>query len=255
MIKQLWGRTVEITIRSAGSNLIVAQFPTVEARDQILEEGPWPLHNQPPIVRKWEPSITSLEFNLSRLSFWVQLSNLPLELFTQRGIGCVVSVLGRALYTDRITSQRKRLAFARVCVEIQVTKEIPKKIEVLLRGRVVEVMVSVPLLPLKCPKCNLFGHTEKTCVKLVEVKQWQPKKDDRPSMEEKERVFLDRGKKLLDMVATNNQGKKSVLRNEIGSSSKVQRRAGSVSGFAMLQVEEGIRKMLSNLRIRMLGIV
>ncbi|XVF57183.1 hypothetical protein PTKIN_Ptkin06aG0183500 [Pterospermum kingtungense] len=116
------------------------------------------------------------------------------ELFTQRGIGCVASVLGRALYTDRITSQRKRLAFARVCVEIQVTKEIPKKIEVLLRGRVVEVMVYVPLLPLKCPKCNLFGHTEKTCVKRVEVKQWQPKKDDRPSMEEKEGVFLDRGK-------------------------------------------------------------
>ncbi|XVF79070.1 hypothetical protein PTKIN_Ptkin14bG0189800 [Pterospermum kingtungense] len=226
MIKQLWGRIGEVTIRSAGLNLIVVQLSTVEARDQILEGGPWHFHNQPLIVRKWEPGISSLEFNLSRLPVWVQLSNLPLELFTQRGIGCVASVLGRPLYMDRITAQRERLAFARVCVEIEVTKEIPKKIEVLLRGRIVEVMVSVPWLPLKCSKCNIFGHTEKDCMK----KQMVVSTEEKEGMENK--VLQDRGKKpMTEWVAT--------TRNEVGSSSKTQGKAGSINKFTMLQLEEG----------------
>ncbi|XVF55241.1 hypothetical protein PTKIN_Ptkin06aG0021300 [Pterospermum kingtungense] len=127
---------------------------------------------------------------------------------------------------DRITAQRERLAFARVCVEIEVTKEIPKKIEVLLRGRIVEVMVSVPWLPLKCPKCNIFGHTEKDCMKKQVV----------VSIEEKERmenkVLQDKGKKpMTEWVAT--------TRNEVGSSSKTQSKAGSINKFTMLQLEEG----------------
>ncbi|XVF65390.1 hypothetical protein PTKIN_Ptkin09bG0244800 [Pterospermum kingtungense] len=88
---------------------------------------------------------------MDSLPIWIQLSNLPLELFHQQGIGCIASAVGKPLFTDRITAQQLRLSYARVCVEIVVIDSIPKEIEVVLKsGKIVKVQVSVPWLPIKC---------------------------------------------------------------------------------------------------------
>ncbi|MBA0849464.1 hypothetical protein Goshw_016372 [Gossypium schwendimanii] len=44
---------------------------------------------------------------------WIQLSRVPLELFTRKGISYVVSALGKPLYMDGITTSEQRLAFAK----------------------------------------------------------------------------------------------------------------------------------------------
>ncbi|XVE56935.1 hypothetical protein DITRI_Ditri04bG0050700 [Diplodiscus trichospermus] len=71
-----------VDIRPVGTNLFIIQFPNAEMREKVLESGPWRIQNKPLIVRKWEPGLRTLEFNMARLPIWVQLSNGPLELFT-----------------------------------------------------------------------------------------------------------------------------------------------------------------------------
>ena len=85
-------------------NLFIIQFPNCATRDRVLENGPWHIQNKPLIVRKWEPSMRSLEFNMARLPIWLHLSNIPLELFTQRGISYIASAVRNPLYMDRITA-------------------------------------------------------------------------------------------------------------------------------------------------------
>ena len=63
---------------------------------------------------------------------------------------------------DRITTNQQRLAYAKVCVEIKDTMDIPRFIEVELRsGTFVSVNVEVPWLLVKCSQC-IFGHGDKS---------------------------------------------------------------------------------------------
>ena len=134
--------------------------------------------------------MSSLEFNMAKLPIWVHLGNIPLELFSQRRISYIANALGNPLYMDRITASQQRLAFARVCIELDAAVEVPRHIEVVLRnGRTVMVNVTVPWMPLKCSVCNIFGHSVKDCAnKLVTVttKVWVPKTVKEKEAEEKE---------------------------------------------------------------------
>ena len=93
----------------------------------------------------------SLDFNMAKLQLRIQLSNIPLELFTQKGINYITSVLGNPLYMDCITTNQQRVAYAKVCIEIEVGLDVPRSIKVELKdGSVVSVYVEVPCMPAKC---------------------------------------------------------------------------------------------------------
>ncbi|XVE67823.1 hypothetical protein DITRI_Ditri09bG0019400 [Diplodiscus trichospermus] len=128
MVNILWGEDGDVDIRPAGMNLFIILFPNSSTRDKVLESGPWHIQNQPLIVRRREPGMRSLEFNMAKLPVWIQLGNIPLELFTKTGISYIVSALGNPLYMDRITANQQRLSFAKVCVEIEASMTIPDSI-------------------------------------------------------------------------------------------------------------------------------
>ncbi|XVE73548.1 hypothetical protein DITRI_Ditri11bG0127300 [Diplodiscus trichospermus] len=151
MVNVLWGESGEVDIRPAGTNLFLIQFPNSETRDRVLESSPWHIQNKLIIIRKWELGLRSLEFNMAKLPIWVKLGNILLELFTQKGISYISSALGNPLYMDRFTAGQQRLAFAKVCIEIDAKVVIPKIIDVILRdGTIGQIYVDIPWMPLKC---------------------------------------------------------------------------------------------------------
>ena len=52
-----------------------------------------------------------------RVPIWTKLLEVPLELWTPRGLSVVVSVVGRPIYVDKATKEHKRLFFVCFCVE------------------------------------------------------------------------------------------------------------------------------------------
>ncbi|XVE50102.1 hypothetical protein DITRI_Ditri01bG0134500 [Diplodiscus trichospermus] len=146
MVNILWGEDGNVDIRPVGTNLFIIQFPNAEMRDK--------------------------------------LSNVPLELFTQKGINYIASALGRPLYMDRFTVGQQRLAFAKVCIEIDAKTEIPKVIDVILRdGTVGQIFVEIPWMPAKCTHCAIFGHGDKVYtqkpVKIQEHNKEEGKKESK----------------------------------------------------------------------------
>ena len=83
----------EVDFRLAGPNLFIIQFPNSSTRDRVLESGPWHIQNKPLIVRKWEPGMKSIEFNMAKLPVWIQLRAVPLELLTQKGLSYIASAI------------------------------------------------------------------------------------------------------------------------------------------------------------------
>ncbi|XVF56970.1 hypothetical protein PTKIN_Ptkin06aG0164300 [Pterospermum kingtungense] len=178
MVNKLWGSEGEIDIRPTGSNMFILQFPNDRIRDRILESGPWHIQNRPLFLRKWEPGLETLSFDLQKVLLWVHLVNVPLEAFNRQGLSYISSAIGTPLYMDRITATQQRLAYAKVCVEVDALKEIPKTINVEMReGRVIQVKVDIPWYPQRCQHCKIFGHNTKSCVKqhVVTKERWVPK--------------------------------------------------------------------------------
>ncbi|XVF83564.1 hypothetical protein PTKIN_Ptkin16aG0499300 [Pterospermum kingtungense] len=130
MVNLLWGSKGEIEVKPTRQNLFLVKFPCSDLRDKVLETRPWHIQNRPLIIRKWESRLQALDFDLKKIPVWIHLSNVPLELFTRRGLSYIASVLGVPLYMDRFTASQQRLAFAKVCVELDASKEIPKEIKV-----------------------------------------------------------------------------------------------------------------------------
>ena len=132
--------------------------------------GLWHIQNKPLIVRKWKSGMRTLDFNMVKLLLWIQLSNMPLELFTQKRISYIMNALGNPLYMDRITTNKQRKAYAKVCVEVEVVIEVRRSIEVVLKdGKVVSIFVEVPWMPTKYSQCEIYGHSDKGCPKKQTV--------------------------------------------------------------------------------------
>lgn len=65
---------------------------------------------------------------------------------------------------DRVTIEKRRLEYARVYIKIDVDKEIPRFINVMRKNRyIAEVEVIVPVMPVKCAECKVFGHSPRVC--------------------------------------------------------------------------------------------
>ncbi|KAK8709178.1 hypothetical protein V6N13_060207 [Hibiscus sabdariffa] len=110
----------------------------------------------------------------------VQLYNVPLKLYSQKGLSYIASALGRPLYMDSITASRKRLEFAKVCIEVHAGVVLPKSIAVKLPdGSFAAVHVVIPWYPPSCSRCNNFGHAAKYCPVAAEptkvTKVWRAK--------------------------------------------------------------------------------
>ncbi|KAF7134775.1 hypothetical protein RHSIM_Rhsim08G0120800 [Rhododendron simsii] len=101
----------------------------------------------------------------SSVPVWVKLYNVPLESWTEDGLSYIASYIGNPLSLDDFTQNHSRLTFARVCIEVEAAKEIPKSfvVSILGYGEPYEIRVEVPWKPQACNICKIFGHTTNAC--------------------------------------------------------------------------------------------
>ncbi|RYR68771.1 hypothetical protein Ahy_A03g015243 [Arachis hypogaea] len=78
------------------------------------------------VVQRWRPFFLESEKAVRKIAAWIRIPNLPIELYNHR----VCSILGHMLKIDRSTSIHSRGCFARICVEIDLTKNLIPKISV-----------------------------------------------------------------------------------------------------------------------------
>ncbi|XP_039000816.1 uncharacterized protein LOC120126790 [Hibiscus syriacus] len=174
-IDLMWNKAALVKVSITGSNLFVFAFTGSYARDWVLENGPWHIQHKPLFLRKWEPNLKELHFDLDRMPIWFQLFNVPLELFSKSGLSYIASAIGMPLHMDSITASRERLEFVRVCIEISVNSKIPDYIDVLLcDDSITRIKVVVPWRPSSCVECKRFGHSVKFCP-LGKKQEWRVK--------------------------------------------------------------------------------
>ncbi|KAG8388562.1 hypothetical protein BUALT_Bualt02G0138300 [Buddleja alternifolia] len=81
-------------------------------------------YSKPLILRKWGEGMGTSE-KITIVPTWVQLPNLPLGMWGVRSLSKIESKIGTPIQTDELTTQKLKLDYARVLVEVEIGKYLP----------------------------------------------------------------------------------------------------------------------------------
>ncbi|XP_020253839.1 uncharacterized protein LOC109830893 [Asparagus officinalis] len=106
---------------------------------------------------------------------WIQLPALKLNLWNEKGISKIASLIGRPIATDKLTANRQRLAYARVLVEVKLPTSLPDQIVINSpNGRKFNQKIVYELKPRWCEHYKQVGHDLLKCKKKPMVQRWMP---------------------------------------------------------------------------------
>ncbi|XP_048493457.1 uncharacterized protein LOC125494005 [Beta vulgaris subsp. vulgaris] len=178
-IKAQWGLKSEPGVYKHDEGYFVVKMNSKEERNSVVYAGPHLFFGKPMIVKKW---IATFDFHneiLKVVPIWVRLPNLSLNCWSENSLSRIGSLLGVPVYADECTTKTLRISFARIPVEIDVTKEILYEIAIEdPTGATFKQKVVYDWLPEFCKKCQVIGHNCEANTKAPAkwLKKWVPKK-------------------------------------------------------------------------------
>ncbi|XP_027184115.1 uncharacterized protein LOC113782422 [Coffea eugenioides] len=139
---------------------------------QVWTRNVWYVFGSPMRVFKWT-SFFHVDRESSPVLVWFGLPKLPVHLFEKQCLFQIVSCLGRPLFIDSATAAMTRPSVARVCIEVDLLKELPPRVWIQVgEGH----GFWQPLIPENLPKyyghCYRQGHYQSECrIKHPELRQ------------------------------------------------------------------------------------
>ncbi|XP_057482015.1 uncharacterized protein LOC130768942 [Actinidia eriantha] len=101
---------------------------------------------------------------LSHFPIWVQLKNLPLELWGENALSMICSRIGRVVYIGKLNTRQERISYAKVLVEVDVAKSVSHMVEITMpNGVPVHQTVFYENMPLFCTHCKTVRHSTSGC--------------------------------------------------------------------------------------------
>ncbi|KAF5186680.1 Rna exonuclease [Thalictrum thalictroides] len=172
VLSRYWKLKKQFIMRPYGEKMFTFKFESEEDRSSVLEKGSLHIASQLVVIRPWKPFVETEGEELKTIPIWVLFKNFPMDLWDAKGFHMVGSSVGHPLFTDRLTEERQRTSYARICIEVDTNCKFPKETTIVLdQKKVVRIPIEYNWKPAKCMKCDVFGHNEKTCPKAKKVNQ------------------------------------------------------------------------------------
>ncbi|XP_038994636.1 uncharacterized protein LOC120118696 [Hibiscus syriacus] len=90
--------------------------------------GPWKIMDHYLTVQKWRPNFLANSASISSTAIWVHILNLPMEYFDKDILVNIGKMIGTPIKIDYRTAWSIRGKFARICVEVDLSKPLLSKI-------------------------------------------------------------------------------------------------------------------------------
>lgn len=95
----------------------------------------------------------------------------PLHVWNEDGLGLIAIYPGKPLFAYECTINQNSLAYARICIEIDLEFSYPTSIPLLIANKIaLQLPGEYQWNPPKCVVCMVFGHTLKLCVKKIKTR-------------------------------------------------------------------------------------
>lgn len=143
------------------NNYFLVRFYSKEDYEFARDQRPWTILDHYLVVKEWAPDFDPLTGKTEKLIVWVRIPCLPIEYFDFTFLKKVGEKIGKPIRADQNTGTATRGRFARLCVEVDITKPLLTMFEVRKRNRRIEYEG----IHLVCFQCGIVGHCTDECSK------------------------------------------------------------------------------------------
>ncbi|CAN1142378.1 hypothetical protein LINPERHAP2_LOCUS13052 [Linum perenne] len=157
-LESLWARNGNIQVSDASNSYFLVRFADAADYQRAAFQGPWKIFDYYFSVARWTPCFNEEE-PLGKILTWVCLPKLPIHYFNQMVVTRIGNCIGRTVRLDLATSEGARGRYARVCVEVDISKPLLGKYMIDNRTFFVEY----ESLENICVTCGFYGHKVDCC--------------------------------------------------------------------------------------------
>ncbi|XP_019233206.1 PREDICTED: uncharacterized protein LOC109213825 [Nicotiana attenuata] len=101
--------------------------------------------------------------SVSVIPLWITFPSLPLGFWSTEALSKLASVVGKPLYTEKITAEMEKVSYARVLVETDISQPLPDSFEMQTKKGVILQQIEYEWKPKFCCECIKFGHNSDDC--------------------------------------------------------------------------------------------
>ncbi|KAL9247574.1 hypothetical protein vseg_020992 [Gypsophila vaccaria] len=149
------------------------RFDTVEDMHTILHGPAWNLNGYPLLFKPWSPTVSHDIEAVSLVPAWVLFPNLDPYLWSAKALSKLASSIGRPICADEPTTNKTKVSFARLLIEVDVSKDLPGAVTVTTPYGPRIQKVQYEWLPYYCSHCKRLGHQLASC--RFQKKVYKPK--------------------------------------------------------------------------------
>lgn len=127
-VRFMWKPRGTIEVIDLGKETYLFRFSLSDDYEKALFGGPWYVLNNYLMLNQWQPNFRLTQNPFDRLVIWVHIPELPVEYYDKEALFIIASKLGKPIGVDYATNHLTRARYARVCVEIDLSKPILSKV-------------------------------------------------------------------------------------------------------------------------------
>ncbi|XP_057432639.1 uncharacterized protein LOC130725428 [Lotus japonicus] len=161
----VWRLDGDFELLDVGNGFFMVKFDIKEDRDKVIGGGPWRIFDHYIAVSMWNHAFVSPAAKVDRTLAWIRIPGLNVAFYDESFLMLVTQVIGTPIRVDINTLQGDRGRFARICVELDLTKPIFGKIMI----EDFWYNIEYEGLHIICTKCGCYGHRSRECIKPASV--------------------------------------------------------------------------------------
>ena len=123
------------------------------------------------VLLPWAPLLDPYSTLITRVDQWVRIPRLPWELWDSEYLTASLLHVGVLVKLDHNTLYRLKDKFARVCINIDITKPLPGSLSITHKEGCLRVPLIYEGLHEVCPLCGGESHLLEACPKLPTSKK------------------------------------------------------------------------------------
>ncbi|XP_031120258.1 uncharacterized protein LOC116023400 [Ipomoea triloba] len=158
-LQKMWKPESSFDLIALDQDYFLAKFEALRDYDFAKYEGPWIILGHYLTVQEWMPNFIPRKNILEKLLVWIRFPALPIEYFEDEFLRKIGKEVGRPVKVDYTTSLVSKGKFARICIELDMTKPLLSKFTI--AGEVMPIEYEG--LQMVCFKCGIYGHKQGHC--------------------------------------------------------------------------------------------
>ncbi|KAJ4842859.1 hypothetical protein Tsubulata_031873 [Turnera subulata] len=158
-LQRLWGLRGAFRVIDLDHNYYLVRLADNHDYLRVVTGGPWVILDHYLTVEPWQPNFELSSHKVTSVVAWVRVPGLSTELYQREILREVCNRIGRMIRVDYSTQKTERGKFAKVAVELDLSK--PLETEACVDG--VWYPILYESLPQVCFGCGRAGHLMVNC--------------------------------------------------------------------------------------------